>query len=172
MHETPSTAKLALKWGLISGVATMLYSTLLYTTGLFNNPSASWVTIILAVVFITLAMREFRELNGGYLSYGEGVGLGTLTAAISGLLSATYGMIYTSFIDPTIMDQIIEANRERMEEQGQLSDEQIEAAMETMQAFQSPGITFFVGVLGAVLGGLLISLIVAAIMRRNRPVFE
>ncbi|WP_234733491.1 DUF4199 domain-containing protein [Tellurirhabdus bombi] len=168
MEEAPSTARLALKWGVIAGVVYIVYSTILYLTGLFSNQLASAFSMVLMILFIVLAMRDFRTLNGGYMSYGEGVSLGSLMSAISGLFSSTFNYIYTTFIDPTIQQQVIDKMREQWEGQG-MSDEQIEGMIEATQAFQSPGLTFVFGVLGAILIGLIISLIVAAFMRRNKP---
>jgi len=171
MQETPSTARVALKWGLIAGVVSMIYSTALYMTSQFTNNALTWLALLISVTFIVLAMREFRTLNGGFMTYGEGVGLGTLVATISGMLSATYSYFYMNFIDTTIMQQIMDQSRVKMEEQG-MSDDQIEQALEVSQNFMSPGLTFLFGVLGSVFFGLILSLIIAAFMRRNKPFAE
>lgn len=168
MEETPSTARLAIKWGVISGVVYMVYSTILYLTGMFGNQLLSVLSIALMIVFIVLAMRDFRTLNGGYMSYGEGASLGSLMSAISGLFSSTFNYIYTTFIDSTIQQQVMDKMREQWEEQG-MSDEQIESMVQVTQPYQSPGFTFLFGVVGAVVMGLVLSLIVAAFMRRNKP---
>ena len=171
MEENPSQALIALKWGAIGGVAYMIYTTLLYVTELYGNSTMGWVSFALAIVFIVLAMREYRTQNNGFMSYGEGLGVGTLVSAISGLLSATYGMIYTMFIDPTIPQKLQDKIQEQWEAQG-LTDEQIEQASEMMKWTQSPGMTFLFGMISAIVGGLIISLIVAAILKKNKPVFE
>lgn len=171
MQESVSPARVALKWGVIMGVAYMIYSTILYLTGQFANAALGWLSFLISIVFLYLAMRDFREQNSGFMSYGEGVSVGTLTSVVAGLISATYGLVYTSFIDPTIPEQMAEKMQEQYEAQG-LSDEQIEQTMEMMSWVQSPGMTFLFGVLGAAFGGLIISLIIAAFMRRNKPVFD
>jgi len=169
MEERPSTARLALKWGVIWGVSSIVYMTIVYVTGQFTNNTLNWLSSILfAVTFVALAMREYRTLNSGFLNYGEGVSLGTLTSVVTGLISTTYNFIYTTFIDPTIREQIREQIRARAEEQG-MSDAQINQTLEVSDMFQTPGITFFLGVLGAGLTGLIVSLIVAAFLRQNKP---
>ncbi|MFD1140612.1 DUF4199 domain-containing protein [Larkinella insperata] len=170
MEEKPSTARLALKWGLISGVVFMVYTTIINLTGQFANQSLSWLSLPISVAIIVLAMREYRTLNGGFMSFGEGVSLGTLVSVISGLISITYNQIYTSFIDPTIRQQIMDNAREQLESRG-MTDEQIDQAMEFTEKLQSPGLQFLIGVLVAAFFGVIISLIVAAFMRRNKPPF-
>lgn len=171
MQEKPSTARIALKWGAIAGVVLVVYSLILFVTEQAGNQSLGWISLALSVVFIVLAMREFRSLNEGYLSIGEGIGVGTLVSAISGLISATFSTIYTSFVDTAFYERLADTMQEQWEEQG-LSDAQIEQASEMTKMFQSPGLLFGISLIGAVIGGLIISLIVAAFMRKKRPVFE
>ena len=167
MQEKPSTARIALKWGGILGLVLIVYSLVLFLTGTFGDSRLGWVSTVLSIGGLVLAMREFRTQNRGYMAYGEGVGVGTLTAAISGLLSALFTTFYTTIIDPNVMQQMIERVRVQYEERG-MSDEQIDQAMGFVERMQSPGITFAIGVIGAALFGLLLSLIIAAIMRRKR----
>lgn len=167
MEEKPSTARVALKWGLILGLVLIVYSLLLFLTNTFGDSRLGWVSTALSIGGLVLAMREFRTLNRGYMTYGEGVGIGTLTAAISGLLSALFTTFYTTIIDPNVMQQMVEKVRAQYEDRG-MSDEQIDQAMSMVEKMQSPGITFAFSVIGAAVFGLLLSLIIAAIMRRNR----
>lgn len=171
MEEKPSTARLALKWGLISGVIFMIWTTVINVAGLFTNQSIQWVSLIISIVIIVMAMREYRTLNSGFMSFGEGVGLGTLLSVISGLVSITYNLIYTNFIDPTIRQQMLDNAREQLENRG-MADKDIENAMEITEKIQSPGLQFGVGILFAAIFGVLISMVVAAFLRRNRPPFS
>ncbi len=171
MNEQPSTAKLALKWGAIIGVASILFSTILFVTDQVQNRAISWISYLIIIVGLVLAMREYKQRNNNYMSYGEGVSLGALTSAVAGLLSSMYSVIYLTFIDPTMMQRAMEKMRDQYEEQG-MDDAQIERIMEMSQNFQSPGILFIFGILGTILMGVIFSLVIAAILRRNKPVFE
>ncbi len=168
MNEKPSTARLALKWGLITGVALIVYTTVLYTLGQMQSGGLTALVYVIIAVCLVLAIREFRTLNGGYLSISDGVGLGALASAISGFISATYNLIYTTFIDPGILEQMQNQARANLEDQGKLTDEQIEQTLEIMQKFQSPGLLFLMGILGSILVGVVFSLIISAIMRRKK----
>ncbi|MFC5412000.1 DUF4199 domain-containing protein [Larkinella bovis] len=170
MEEKPSLARVALKWGLISGVIFMVYTTIINVAGLFTNQSMQWISLVIAIAVAIMAMRDYRALNGGFMSYGEGVGLGTLLSVISGLVSITYSLIYTNFIDTTIRQQMLDNAREQLESRG-MSDEQIDQAMQFTEKLQSPGLQFMVGVLFSAIFGVLIALVVAAFLRRNKPTF-
>ena len=116
-------------------------------------------------------MKDFREQNKGFMSYGEGLGLGSLLSAVLGFLTSMFTMIYIRFIDPDMMVKMMDKAREDMEARG-MDDAQVDQAMELSQKFMSPGITFAIGVFGYILMGFVLSLIISAIMRKEKPVFE
>lgn len=168
MNEQPSTARIALKWGAILGLGLIVITLAMYLTDQTTNPVFSVVTVVAMIGCLVLAMRNFRSLNAGYMSYGEGLGIGSLLSAVAGLLSAAFITFYNVVIDPTVQQRAFEKAREKLEEQGKLSDEQIDQAMEISQKFQSPGFTFIAGMFGTLIMGFLVSLIVAAFIRRNK----
>ncbi|MCE7069371.1 MULTISPECIES: DUF4199 domain-containing protein [Dyadobacter] len=171
MEEQASTARVALKYGVLASVVIMIYSTIINIAGLSQNKMLSSLSFVFMVVAIVLAMKNFREKNRGYMTYGEGLGLGTLVSAVMGLLSSAFSMFYMQFIDNTLLTQGMDQVREDMERRG-LDDSQIDQAMELSQKVMSPGVVFAIGVFGYIVMGLIISLVVAAIIRREKPVFE
>ncbi len=168
MEQQSTTARAALKWGLISGVASMIFITILYITGQAANGGLASAGIIITIVTMVMAMKEFRSANGGFMAYGQGLGIGTLMAGISGFISSTYGYLYNEFIDPTLRQQILDKTREDLENRG-MDAAQIDAAMEMTAKFSSPGITFALGIIMAIIIGFIISLIISAIMKKDKP---
>lgn len=171
MEERTSTARVALKYGVLTSVIIMVYTTIINVTGLSQNQILTSLTFVFMIVAIVLAMKDYREQNKGFMSYGEGLGVGTLLSAVMGLLSSAFNMFYMQFIDSSLLMQGMNKVREDMEKRG-MDDSQIDQAMELSQRFMSPGIIFFMGVLVNILTGLVVSLIIAAILRREKPVFE
>lgn len=168
MEPQTTTARTALKFGLISGVASIIFMTVLYVSGQAANSALAWLGSIITITVMVLAMKEFRTLNGGFMSYGQGLGIGTLMSGISGFLSAVYSYIYQEFIDTTLRQQILDKVREDLENRG-MDDAQIEQAVEMTQKFSSPGITFAIGVIGSIFIGFIIALIISAIMKKDKP---
>jgi len=171
MEEKTSTARVALKYGVLGAVVAMVYSTILNVSGLGQNTWLASASYIFMIVAIFLGMKEFREKNQGFISYGEGLGLGSLLSAVLGVLSAAFNLFYIQFIDNSLLGQGLDRIREDMERQGK-DDAQIEQALEVTQKFMSPGIMFVSVVFVTLISGFIISLIVAAIVRKEKPVFE
>jgi hypothetical protein len=168
MNETTSTARVSLKWGLITGVCLVVYSTILYTLDLTTIPWLGALIYVLLIAGLILAMREYRSANGGYMSYGDGISIGALLSAIAGMLSSAFSVFYTTVIDPGFQERLFDQMRDKMEEQGKMSDEQIDSMIEMSKKFQSPGLQFFFGILWIIVIGVIISLIIAAFMRKNK----
>lgn len=168
MEQQPTTARTALKWGLISGVASMIFTTILYVSGQAANGGLASLGIIITVVLMVLTMKEFRTGNDGFMTYGQGLGVGTLMSGISGFIGSAYAYIYNEFIDPTLRQQLLDKAREDMEGRG-MDDAQIDAAMEISAKFSSPGIAFVLGIIMSIVIGFIISLIISAIMKKDKP---
>ena len=170
MENQTTTTRTALKWGVIIGIISILYSTAIMVSGQIGNQALGYPVYLIIAVGIYLAMSEFKKENQGFMSYGQGLGLGTLMSAISGLISSFFSMAYMKFIDPTISDQIMKKAMEEMEKKG-IPDDQIDQAMEISKMFMNPGAMFVLGLLGAVLIGFIFSLIIAAIVKKDKSVF-
>ncbi|GAB2619401.1 hypothetical protein GCM10027035_14530 [Emticicia sediminis] len=169
--EKPSTARIALKWGIISAIMIIIYTVALYITGYFKTPSLSWIPFILLLIGIVMSLREFKLMNNNFLGFSEGLGLGTLTSAVCGLAASIFNYIYITFIDTTIIQQMREMQIEQLEQQG-LSSEQIDQAMEIATRFATPGLTFLFSIIGYILFGFVFSLIVSAIIKNSKPEME
>ncbi|MBC3540755.1 DUF4199 domain-containing protein [Rufibacter sediminis] len=172
MHEpavTPSSV--GIRYGVITAFISIIFSLILYVTGLHTNKGLSYASMIIPIIGIVLAYNYFKKENGGFMSYGQGLGTGTIVTAVSGVLSGLFTYIYLKFVDPNVLEQIRNSSIEEMENKG-MSDEQIEQAVSMTEKFTTPEMMLVMGLIGAVILGFFLSLIIAAIMKRSRPEFE
>jgi hypothetical protein len=170
--EKVSSARIALKWGLIYGIIGIVYNTIAYNTGLWK----SWLIGLLAMLVLLfgtlyLAFNEYKILNAGFMTFKEGLGLGLLTITTGAILSVLFDNFYRQYIDPSLLEQQIEMFTEQYESMG-LSETQIEEAVQKMENSAGSGLTFLSGVLGAIFIGFIASLIMSAIMKKDKPVFS
>ena len=170
--EKVSSARIALKWGLIYGVVGIVYNTLAYNTGIWKN----WIIGLLAMLIMLfgvlyLAFNEFKTLNNGFMTFKDGLGLGMLTISTGALLSVLFDNFYRKYIDPSLIEQQIEMITEQYESMG-LSEAQIEEAVQKVESSANSGLGFLWGILGAIFIGFIASLIMSAIMKKDKPVFS
>lgn len=170
-EKQPSVASVALKYGAIFGLIGIIYQAIIMIADLGDNRWLSSLAYIILIIGIVVAMKNYKELNFGYMSYGQGLGLGTLLSAVFGFFTGIFTWIYTSFVDTDYMGRMMEKQREQMIQQG-LPDEQIDAGMAMAQNFQGPLTMILGGTVITLIIGFILSLIIAAVMKNSRPEFE
>jgi len=164
-----SISKTAVKYGVIFGIVGIAYNLLANITQFSLDYQGINMTISTAIpiVLIIIALREFRAQQG-YLSFRQGFSLGMLTSLIYSLLVSLFSYIYMKFIDPGMMNLIKERQVEEMEKRG-YDEATIEQSMKTMEFMMSPETMLFISVLGGVIMMAILSLIIAAIMKKDNP---
>lgn len=166
-----STTRVGLKYGLFTGVASLGYSTLLSLLRLQNDSFLSLLTIGLVVAGIVYAMKEYKNANEDYMTFSQGLGIGTVVSAIYGLLSGVFTLIYFQFINTTELLKLRQEMILQYEKNG-MEDEMINQLMPWIEWLTSSGSLFVFGVVGNLFFGFLLSLAISAIMAKNRPMFE
>jgi hypothetical protein len=166
---TPSAV--AIRYGLIVGIISVLISFALNIAELEQSP-AKWLTSIVLIVGIVLAHKFFKQENRGFMSFGQGLSIGTVLSVVVGFLSAIFSYIYVTFIDTNFSARLLEKTRADMEAQGNMSDAQIEQALSwTAKFMEGPYMAAFV-LIFSLLIGFLVSLVVSAFTKNSRPEFE
>ncbi len=166
--EKVTVKQVSMRWGLYLGLVMIAWSVITIIAGMEGNDYMGYVTYIFLIGGIVMAHKDFKDNGDGYMSYSQGLGIGTLVALISGIISVVFSYIYVKFIDDSVLGIIRDKQIEGMEEQG-LSDEQIEQAMEITGKFMVPEIMFPIALVVMVFLGFIISLIVSAITKNSNP---
>lgn len=169
---TVTPASVGLRYGLLTGLVSVIFSFIILATGQIGNTSLVSLGFIILIAGIVLAHRAFKAANEGYLAYGQGLGIGTLVAAVSGTLSAVFNYVYREFIDPDVTARIVEQMRTKLEAAGNMSDAQIDQAIGMSTKFSTGPIGLVIGIIGSIILGLLFSLVIAAITKNPKPEFE
>lgn len=169
--EAPSVKSLAIKWGLILGVVSIVMFLGIAMSGVQGESWAGWLGVVPSAIIIFLAHKEFKESGDGFMSYGKGLGIGTLTILVSSIISSVFSFVYIKFIDPTYFDVVRDKQIEGMAEGG-MSDAEIETALGFSEAFFKPETLLITGVVFGVIFGFIISLIVSAITKNSNPALE
>ena len=169
---------IVLKNGLLLGLASVAFNVVLYVTDLLYTDSTlmgilTWLVVATAisVVFIIMAIEQYKKANEGFLSIGEAIKVGVVVAVIAGVIGAIYQVIYTTIIDPDYYEKIVEVTMKKMTGiTSNFTEEQMEEFQDKMYA-NKPSIvsSFSTSVIFSAIGGLIISAIVGAVKKKEQP---
>ena len=170
MEQKSTFWKSAMIYGLYLALALMLFSVILYVTGLILNQKLGYVSMAIYVLGIVYAQISYRnnELNGS-ISYSQALGFGVAIMLFSGIITAFYTMVLYTFIDPSLIEQMKVVQEEALLQRG-MTEYQIEAAMTMASKMMTPGWISIMGLLGSILIGTIISLVTSIfIKKQNDP---
>lgn len=167
--EKPTIKSISIKWGVISALVGIIFFLILDFTGQYNG-NLRWLGLIFTFALTYLAHKEFKEEGDSYMSFGQGLGIGTLMALIASIINSIFLYIYASFINSNFIEAAKEKAIMDMQEQGQ-SASQIDQAMSFMEWMFSPVAMAIMGVIGGVFFGFIISLIVTIFTKKPKPEF-
>lgn len=168
MENQASSKNIILNYGVYLGIASVLINLVNYAVGDYLKPhwSVSVLSGVLMIVMIVLAFNKFKELNGGYMSWGQSVKIGVGLTLISAIVSIAYQQIFQNFIEPEYMQQMM-LNQEQAWIDAGMTSEGIDSAKEMMQKFQGPLISSAIGLVVAAFIGFVVSAITGAIMKKS-----
>jgi hypothetical protein len=170
-HAQPSVWAVGTKGGLYTGLVLIIFSLITFILGVRDQWIGTIVQIVSFLIGIYLTHKAFKDQGNGYMSYGQGLGLGTILSLVSGALVGAFSAIYLAFIDDTILREQMEEARFQLEEQG-MSDQQIDQAMSYSEMFTSPIGIFLMTIVAYIFYGFIISLIVSAFTKNTDPTVE
>jgi membrane glycosyltransferase len=169
--NSTSVKSVAIRYGLLTGFVTVIYSFILFVGNLSENKILSSLSYVILIVGIILAHKHFKKENGGYMSFGQGLGIGTLLSVILGLMSGIFMYIYIKFIDSSFLERMREMQVAELEKRN-MSDEQIEQAMAITDKMMGPEMMVVWAIVATLVMGFLLSLIISAITKHTRPDYE
>ncbi len=169
-NQKTSAKSIILNYGLILGVVSILFSVIVYVINGITMEKPFWekaIGFIILIVIIILGIKKFKEFNNGFLSLRQSIKTGVGIALIGSIISLIYFFIFVKVIEPNTINQMLEFSQEQMLEQNpEMSDDQIESAMSITKKFMFPIILFII-VLFNLFFGLIISLVVGLVMKKE-----
>lgn len=169
MEEQPAPSMLAIatKYGLIQGVLSFVLFVVQAHAGL-GQALLAVVGIAILVVFLVLAHREFAKTHNRMMTYGQGLGSGTLLVIIGTVVSCVLTFIYVKFINTGYFAAAMKVQRAAIEQRG-ITGAQAQQAMAITGMIMNPvGLLVYSLVVGVVVG-VVIALIVSIFTQRGDP---
>jgi len=166
--STVTTRSVGIRYGIINGLIQIVYFLILTTAGLMTSGGfAPWVGFLISIVMLFLAHKYYKENGDGYMTYGQGIGIGFWTGLVSASISAIFTYIYAK-IDSGYIASIREKAIQDMEAQGQ-SQQQIDTAMKFVEMFTSAEAILVMGLIFGIIGMIIIAVILSIFTQRPQP---
>ena len=179
MTETISPGKSAINFGITFGIIMILQFAIMYVLDI--NPQETPVIgviinllnyLIIPFLFIYLAANNYKiKLNNGYISMGETIKVGLTVCAVAALMYGIFYLIF-DFIFPEFKDELLNKIQEvTIKQNPTLTSEQLQMSMKFVKTFMNPYIVVPFTIVMYCVIGLIHSLIVGAIVKKDKPVF-
>jgi hypothetical protein len=137
-----------------------------YVAGIAMESWYNWAVNGIMFIAIIVACIYYANQKDGYVTFGNVFSHGFKTSAIIALIMVVYTLLSISVIFPEIKEKSIEVAQQRMEEKGNMTDDQIETAIAFTKKFFLV-FAVFGAMIGTIIFGLIASLIGAAVAKKK-----
>jgi len=162
--STLSTRSAGITFGLYAALISS--AVFLLTSYLGYNPfggGLNYIGTVASIVLLVLAQKKFKDSGDGYMSFGQGFGIGFWFTVVSTTLTLIVMYVYITYVDYGPLQMMLDENTAKMQESGQ-SDDQVQIAIEwTNKLF------WVFAIFGALFMGLIIALIITIFTQRKNP---
>ena len=176
MGKTISPSKSAIQCGVIFGIIMILELVISYSFDLTSEDKAYGITInilnflILPITLIVIGCNNFKDkFNSGFISFAECLKIGVTICIIAALMYAIFYVIF-DMIFPEFGEKIINQAKEAVIKQGEgQPKEQTKMALSMTEKMMSPFVIVPITIVMYAFIGLIYSLIIGAILKKERP---
>jgi hypothetical protein len=160
-------------YALVLTLATIVFQLMLYFSGFQTEKLATgqylqWLGLVITAVVLYLGVRAVRdEKPDRVMTYGQGVATGVTISLYAGVMGTIYSFLHFTFINTKFADYAIAFAREKWAAKG-MTQAQMDGLEAISRKMMQPGPQAILGVLFAVLIGFIVSLIVAALLKRGK----
>jgi hypothetical protein len=170
--QIASVKKIALPNGVLLALTTIVISVIVYVMGMtYEQPWwQSLLNFAAMLWFVIYGIKAHKKDNSGYLSLAEALKTGLAITLIAGVIGSIFTYLFTTIIEPDFVMNMLEASRVKMiEDNPEMTQEQMDMAMSISEKMMSPGILTAIGIIASLFFGFIISLISGLVLKNNRP---
>lgn len=125
--------------------------------------------LVFTSLFITLACKNYKKANGGYITLGQCLKIGVGVCALAAFIYAIFYFIFTLIFPEFIPDAIEQIKRVTVATNPSMTSQQLEMSMSIMEKMMAPYVAGPMSVVMYSFMGLILSLIIGAIIKKENP---
>ena len=162
-----------MNYGAVLGLILILIALLSWVLGIDEEESIvpSIINNIVIIGFLYYSILQFRDkTKSGFISYSESLKLGTTVAFFSSVIMAFYTFIYISYLNTDMVANIMYMTEQAvLESNPEISDEELDLALEMTGKFTQPHWLMIMGVLSGTFMGFFYSAIISFFVKNDDP---
>jgi amino acid transporter len=167
MEEKVNIWKANLTNGLILGLVGIVYSLVVYFLNMYFNKAQGYIFMLVELVILFFLVKSYRDnFRHGMITYGEALGASVIICLYYAIIMAIFTYILYTVIDSGLLDKQLAMAEEMMQKKG-LPQSAIDAGMSLQRKMMKPAFMAPFSILGNMFLGLIMSLIVAAFVRKE-----
>ena len=166
MESNKTIWKTASNFGIILGLALVIYSILIYAFDQVFNQTLGFGSYIIIIVIVFIGTKKQRDESNGILSYSKGLGTGVVISIIGTAIFAIFTYILYEIIDPDLITRLHYIQEQEMIKTG-IDEDSIKLAMTMVKKYTNSLMMFFGVLVGLSIFGIFISLITSAIIKKT-----
>lgn len=140
--------------GILLTLIMIIYGLIIYFMGEAMNSSLSSIQYVILFIGVLWSCISFSKQMNANVTFGNVFAHGFKTAMVVTALYSVYSLLSILFIFPDMVDKGLQIARQKMQEQGNLSDEQIQSGLDIAKRFFVPfavgGILIMFAIVGAI----------------------
>jgi len=177
MENITSPSKSAVQYGVLFGLIMIVEFVISYVLNIDPTTNKAYGIVVnlinflvLPIALILVGCNNFKnKINSGFISFGEAIKIGVVICVIGALVYGIFSAVFNT-IFPEFMEEILRKTRDVMVQQNpEMSEEQLEMALSWTKKFMSPAIAIPITIVMYAFIGLIYSLIIGAIVKKERP---
>lgn len=172
-----SPAKSSVTYGVVFGAIMILEFVLMYILkpDPIENGWAGTVMnvmnfLVFPILFITLACNNYKNnLNGGFISFGQCLKIGVSVMVLASVIYSIFYVVFTLIFPEFLTEAAEQMRRVAIHQNPNMTEEQLEMTTSMTSKFMQPMIALPISIIMNAFVGLIMSLIVGAIVKRDNP---
>jgi hypothetical protein len=169
--------KSSLTYGAYLGLISILISVVIWaggiieSMGIFGSAILGLLSLVISFILVLIFAKNYRNKEmGGYITFGQAFQFTILVIIVSTIISLIYNYIFHSFIAPEYNENLMAVMQEKMMaymERVGAPESQVDKALEKFEEVPTIWKTLRQTLLAGFIGGAIVSLIVAAIVKKK-----
>ena len=171
-NKSNSLKNIMITYGLLLGGISIVFNLMLFFLKMHYEQSTAVgiVSVVIMIGVLLFAFIQYKKSNEGSISLSEAIKIGLGVSLISAILGIIYAFILTEFLDPGMMEKVLDLQMEKIRASNpEMSQEALDSTRSMSEKFSSPLIRSAFQLIFALFIGFIISLIGGLILKKSRP---